>query len=96
MTCAGNLFKVKLVCAEPASLSRPNQPFPAAGQGQDGWRPGGMQELPESDEFAGPSACGAPLRGPRPGSSSLVARPGHGYMDVALKQTQSWPFSPIW
>ena len=96
MTCAGNLFKVKLVCAEPASLSRPNQPFPAAGQGQDGWRPGGMQELPEGDGCVDPTACRAPLRGPRPGSSSLVARPGHGYMDVALKQNSILAVSPIW
>ena len=44
MTGAEILFKVKLVYAEPASLSRLNQPFPAARQSQDGWRPGGMQE----------------------------------------------------
>ena len=77
---------VRLVCAEPVSLSRPNQP----------WRPGGMQELPEGDESADPTACGAPLRGPRPGSSSLVARPGHGCMDVALKQNSILAVSPIW
>ena len=55
-----------------------------------------MQELPEGDESADPTACGAPLRGPRPGSSSLVARPGHGYMDVALKQNSILAVSSIW
>ena len=50
-----------------------------------------MQELPEGDEYADPTACGVPLRVPQPESSYLVARPGRGCMDVALKQTPSWP-----
>lgn len=45
MTHIGSLFKVKLVGAESALVAHPNQPDPAAGQGQESWRPGGMQAL---------------------------------------------------
>ena len=76
MTCALSLFKIKLVCAEPASLSRPNQPDPAAGQGRDSWRPGGMQELPEGDEYADQPPTGLHSefhgRGPPPWWFALV------------------------
>ena len=52
------LFKVKKVCAEPASLSRRGGLDIAARQGQDSWRPEEMQELPKGDEYVSQPPAG--------------------------------------
>ena len=95
MTCVE--LCLKLSCF---AQSQPHSLVPSSlvqGQdGQDGWRPAGVKELPEGWRVCQSIVCGAPLRGPRPMSSYLVARPGHGCVDVALKQNSILAVSPIW
>ena len=44
-------FIVREACAAPVSLSRHREPYPAARQSRDSWRPAGMQKLLDRGEF---------------------------------------------